>query len=53
MPPRAARGRVGAHAADQALARNNGFTARELRMISRMIDENRIMILEAWHEHCG
>jgi hypothetical protein len=36
-----------------ALARNNGFTARELRMISRMIDENRIMILEAWHEHCG
>ena len=36
-----------------SLARNHGFTARELNVIRRIIEANRIRIREAWHEHCG
>ena len=36
-----------------SLARNHGFTARELNVIRRIIEVHRIIILEAWHEHCG
>ncbi len=36
-----------------SLARNHGFSARELNVIRRSIEKNRIKILEAWHEHCG
>lgn len=35
------------------LARNYGFSARELSLIRRTIDTHRASILEAWHEHCG
>jgi hypothetical protein len=35
------------------LARNQGFTARELNEIRRMIGSNLVRIKEAWHEHCG
>jgi hypothetical protein len=35
------------------LANNDGFSARELNVIRRMIVTHREEILEAWHEHCG
>jgi hypothetical protein len=35
------------------LARNHGFSARELNVIRRIIETHRDIILEAWHEHCG
>ena len=35
------------------LASNDGFRARELNAIRRMIVTHRTAILEAWHEHCG
>ena len=35
------------------LANNDGFNARELNVIRRMIVTHRAAILEAWHEHCG
>jgi len=35
------------------LARNHGFSARELNVIRRLISTHRTAILEAWHEHCG
>lgn len=35
------------------LARTQGFHARELNVIRRLIAANRNRILEAWHEHCG
>jgi uncharacterized protein DUF4160 len=35
------------------LARNYGFSARELNVIRRRIETHRASILEAWHEHCG
>ena len=35
------------------LARNHGFTARELNVIRRIIQTHRTTIVEAWHEHCG
>ena len=35
------------------LARNQGFGARELNVIRRLILTHRATILEAWHEHCG
>ncbi len=35
------------------LATNDGFTARELNVIRRMIVNHRAAILEAWHEHRG
>ena len=35
------------------LAKNSGFTLKELNTIRRMVDSNRLKILEAWYEHCG
>ena len=35
------------------LARNQGFSARELNVIRRTIMTHRAAILEAWDEHCG
>lgn len=35
------------------VARNQGFTARELNEIRRMIGSNLVRIKEPWHEHCG
>jgi hypothetical protein len=35
------------------LARNHGFSARELSSTRRTILAHRTTILEAWHEHCG
>jgi hypothetical protein len=36
-----------------ALARNDGFSVRELNQIRTQIALNVETILEAWHEHCG
>ncbi|MBN1102809.1 MAG: DUF4160 domain-containing protein [Deltaproteobacteria bacterium] len=36
-----------------ALARNQGFTAKELNLLRQIITRNREKILEAWYEHCG
>ena len=36
-----------------ALARNFGFSARELRRIRGLIEQNREKLLEAWHGHIG
>jgi Domain of unknown function (DUF4160) len=35
------------------LADNDGFSARELNVIRRIIVVRHAAILEAWHEHCG
>ncbi|MBI1792508.1 MAG: DUF4160 domain-containing protein [Acidobacteria bacterium] len=35
------------------LARNHGFSARELNVIRRVIEDHRTAIIEVWHEHCG
>jgi hypothetical protein len=35
------------------LARNRGFSPRELNEIRRIIIENEAHIIEAWHAHCG
>ncbi len=35
------------------LAKNNGFSSKELNMIRKTIVINRIKILEAWDEHCS
>jgi len=36
-----------------ALARNNGFSARELHRIRNVIAENNVRLVEAWNEHCA
>jgi hypothetical protein len=36
-----------------ALARNQGFSAKELNTIREVITRNRDRIMEAWYEHCG
>ena len=36
-----------------ALARNHGFSARELNRIREIIRDERTKIEEAWREHCG
>jgi hypothetical protein len=36
-----------------ALARNQGFAAKELNTIREIITRNRKWIMEAWYEHCG
>jgi hypothetical protein len=36
-----------------ALARNHGFSAKELSTIRGIIMRNRDRIVEAWYEHCG
>ena len=35
------------------LAHNNGFPAKELNRIRKLIIEHLDGLLEAWHEHCG
>lgn len=35
------------------LAYNNGFSAKELNRISKIINANLDRIREAWDEHCG
>jgi hypothetical protein len=35
------------------LARNHGFSARELNVIRRLIATHLTAILEGWYEHCG
>jgi len=36
-----------------ALARNHGFSARELRQIEMILEGNRGKLLEAWYEFFG
>ncbi|MGD9975594.1 MAG: DUF4160 domain-containing protein [Desulfatirhabdiaceae bacterium] len=36
-----------------ALARNEGFSAKELNTIREIIARNRERILEEWNGHCG
>lgn len=36
-----------------SLARNHGFSAREINIIRRLIANHQTKILEAWREHCG
>lgn len=36
-----------------SLAKNYGFTAKELRGIRRLVSDHRVTILEVWREHCG
>ena len=36
-----------------ALARNQGFSAKELNTIRETITRNIDRIMEAWYEHCG
>jgi Domain of unknown function (DUF4160) len=36
-----------------SLAKNRGFSAKELNMIREAILKNKSGIMEAWHEHCG
>ena len=36
-----------------ALARNLGFSPKELRQIRRIINQNRTHLLEAWNGHHG
>lgn len=35
------------------LARNFGFSARELRELERLVEEHREEMLKAWHEYFG
>jgi hypothetical protein len=35
------------------LARNHGFTARELTRIRTIVEEHHARIMEAWYAHCG
>jgi hypothetical protein len=36
-----------------SLAKNTGFTPRELNYLRRTVLGNLTIIQEAWHEHCG
>jgi len=36
-----------------ALAKNHGFSAKELNKIRKIIQLNIDIIKEAWYEHCG
>ena len=36
-----------------SFARNRGFNARELRQIERIVQDNRLQLLEAWNEYFG
>jgi len=36
-----------------ALARNLGFSAKELRTMERLVIDNQQRLLEAWHEYFG
>lgn len=36
-----------------ALARNKGLSGSELRDARRIVEENKILFLEMWYEHCN
>ncbi len=36
-----------------SLARNLGFSAKELRQLQSIVQENQQSLLEAWYEHFG
>lgn len=36
-----------------SLAANYGFSTKELNKIRKIIINNKVLIAEAWHEHCG
>lgn len=36
-----------------SLAKNHGFSPRELNQIRRLVTANIVILLEAWNEHCG
>jgi 3-methyladenine DNA glycosylase AlkD len=36
-----------------ALARNLGFSAKELRDLEKLVIDNQQRLLEAWHEYFG
>jgi hypothetical protein len=36
-----------------ALARNLGYSAKELRDIEKLVIDNQLLLLEAWHEYFG
>ena len=36
-----------------SLARNRGFSARELRVLESIVEERRVSFLEAWNEYFG
>lgn len=36
-----------------SLARNLGFSARELRQVERIVKENQVVLLEAWDGYFG
>jgi len=36
-----------------AFCSNNGFSAKELNRIRKLVLDNLDLILEAWDEHCG
>lgn len=36
-----------------SLARNDGFSAKELNQIRKLIVDRLAQIIEVWHEHCG
>ena len=36
-----------------ALARNLGFSARDLAQIERLIQQHLLLLLEAWNDHFG
>lgn len=38
---------------ETTLAQNDGFPARDLRQIRRLVKRHRTAILAAWSEHCG
>jgi Domain of unknown function (DUF4160) len=36
-----------------ALAKNIGFSAKELRKLQLLVEENKVMLAEAWYEYFG
>lgn len=36
-----------------SLARNRGFSARELRQVQGLVEQHQAELLEAWNEHFG
>jgi Domain of unknown function (DUF4160) len=36
-----------------ALAKNIGFSAKELRKLQSLVEENKVMLAEAWDEYFG
>jgi len=38
---------------DIVLARSNGFDAKSLRLIAELVEENKQVIEDSWHEYFG